>query len=450
MHEQQLVVAGTAPGSGASVGVPLSVHAMEGISPTVAGEGKGLSGVLLAWRAGEGLSRLAAAQRLGIAHTTLRSWEVLGVCPQPVHLHQLAAVLPHDVEQLRALIGPDRVRTVRTSGGEGASALCRARLTAGLTMTQLALKLGVVPSTVSRWENGVRTPAPEIWPRLVTALRLDPSLWDAVLAENPARRSEGVHLPGLGQLRRDRGLTQRAFRTALGIGPTSAVSWEHGRVRVPVHRLDDVAGVLGVDRTTLLAAGVRAPRGRTGERPLADLRTAAGLTQRELALHLGVSVRTVAHWEAGSRPVPLAAGRPLARLLRRPLPRIVAAAGLEPARVPSPHTWRPADLPQVVTVLRRSSGWSAVALGRRIGVSGWTVRSWEAGTTLPSLSACQRLEWAHGLPRDSLTRLRRSTPRPAAQRSMVLSLDAANSPTTRSALLPLDEPPHNTPPRRSA
>lgn len=393
--------------SEAMAGPSVSPAAMYRELPVEAEGRTALSGVLLSWRADEGLSRLAAARRLGVAHTTLRSWEVLGVCPQPVQLGQLAVVLGRDVEQLRALAGPDPVRTVRTSGGEGASALCRARLAAGLTTTQLARKLGVAPSSVSRWENGVRTPAPEIWPRLAMALRLDPSLRDAVLAANPPRRSDGACLPGLGQLRRERGLTQRAFCSALGIGPTAAIGWEHGRVRVPVHRLDDVAGALGVDRATLLALGSRAPRERPGERPLSDLRRAAGLTQRELALHLGVSLRTVAHWEAGTRPVPVAAGRPLARILRRPLARILVAAGLRPERVPSPHTWRPGDLPRIVAALRRSSGWSAATLGRRIGVSGWTVRSWEAGSTLPSSSACQRLELVYGLPRGSVTHLHR-------------------------------------------
>ena len=98
----------------------------------------GLDGALLAWRAREGLSRLAAARRLGVAPTTLRSWEVGGVCPQPVHLPSLAAVLRRDVDEVRTLSGPDRVRTARTSGGVDASPLCRARLAAGLTMTQLA------------------------------------------------------------------------------------------------------------------------------------------------------------------------------------------------------------------------------------------------------------------------------------------------------------------------
>jgi DNA-binding transcriptional regulator YiaG len=385
----------------------------------VADEATGLGRALLAWRSGEGLSRPVAARRLGVVHTTLRSWEVRGVCPQPVHLRALAAVLCRDIEGVRVLAGPDRVRTVLTSGGEDASALCRARLAAGLTMTQLSIKLGVAPSTVSRWENGVRTPGPEVWPRLASALRLDPSARDAVLAAGHPHRSDGVRLRGLGQLRRDCGLTQRAFRTALGIGATTVITWEHGRVRVPSHRLDDVARVLDVQRTTLLELGAQAPRQRTGERPLADLRRAAGLTQRELALHLGVSSRTVAHWEAGTRPVPLAAARRLARLVRRPMARVLAAAGLQPPPVPSPHTWRPADLPLLLAVLRRRSGCSAAELGRRVGVSGWTVRSWEAGSTLPSFPVSQRLELVYGLPRDSLTRLRRGRAGVADARSVV-------------------------------
>ncbi len=129
------------------------------------------------------------------------------------------------------------------------------------------------------------------------------------------------------------------------------------------------------------------------------------MTQRELALYLGVSVRTVAYWEAGTHPVPLTAARSLARLLRRPLPRIVAAAGLATPRLPHPQTWRAEDLGAVVAGLRRSAGWSAAGLGRRLGMSRWTVRRWESGTTRPSLSACRRMENVFQLPGGSLTRL---------------------------------------------
>jgi transcriptional regulator with XRE-family HTH domain len=300
------------------------------------------------------------------------------------------------------------VRTALTSGGTGASPLCRARLAAGLTMTQVAIKLQVDPSTVSRWENGVRTPTAAVWPRLAQVLGIDPALREVVLSGGRVRRREGALLAGLGLLRRERGLTQRAFATALGIGETAASSWEQGRVRVPFDRFDDVARVLGLDRTTFLDAAAQHPPARPGRRPLAELRKAAGFTQRELGLHVGRSARTVAHWEAGTRPVPVSAARPLARTLRQPLPHVLTVLGIQRVAVPDPRTWRAGDLPQVMTTLRRASGWSAAAMGRELGVSGWTVRSWEAGSTLAPLSACQRLELVHGLPRDSLTSLRRA------------------------------------------
>ena len=364
-----------------------------------------LAQALVTWREREGLSRLAAARRLGVAHTTLRSWEVRGVCPQPLQLRALVEVVGRDVDELRSLAGPDRVRTARTSGGHAAAPLCRARLAAGLTMTQLARKVGVVPSTVSRWENGLRTPPPHLRPRLAAALRITPSQLAAVLAGAPPRRADGVRLPGLGQLRRDRGLTQAAFRAAAGIGSTAASAWERGRVRVPSDRMAAVARALGMDEATLVALGRLPPPDRPGQRPLAALRRAAGVSQEELAHYVGASVRTIKHWEAGTRPVPLAVVRPLARCLRRPLRTVLAAAGLELPPVPPPHTWPAVGLPEVLSALRQSSGWSAAAVGRRIGVSGSTVRGWETGSSRPSASAARRLEMMHGLPSGGLVRL---------------------------------------------
>ena len=251
----------------------------------------------------------------------------------------LAVVLRRDVDELRALTGPDRVRTVHTSGGEGASPLCRARLAAGLTMTQLAIKVGRrtvdgLPVGERRAHAGTGDVA-----SAGAALRLDPSLRDMLLAANPARRSDGVRPAGLGELRRDRGLTQRRFRTALGIGATAVISWELGRVRVPVHRLDDVAGVLGVDRRPCSDSVRRPLEERTGERPLADLRRAGGLTQRELALHLGVhrpdggalggrhsTGAAGCGATAGPAPAPAAVQHPGGG-------RLAAGAGAEPAHV---------------------------------------------------------------------------------------------------------------------
>ncbi|SDZ01889.1 Cro/C1-type HTH DNA-binding domain-containing protein [Geodermatophilus africanus] len=353
-----------------------------------------------------------------MAHTTLRGWEVGRVRPQPLQLALVAGVLDLSSGEVRALAGPDRVRTARTSGGTEAAPLCRARLAAGLTMTQLARKVGVGPATISRWENGLRMPSPDARARLATALEVTNEDLAGMLAHCKSHRSDGVLLPGLGRLRADRGFTQRAFRTAVGIGASAASAWEHGRVRVPTDRLATVAAVLGLAPDTLVVLACRPPRDSTEERPLAALRRAAGVTQRELAHHVGVSRRSVVHWENGTRPLPLAAVRPMARCLRRPVPTVLAAAGLQLPTVPHPRTWTPADLPRVLHALRSSSGWAAAALGRRIGVPGRTVRAWETGVSLPSLSACQRLELVHGLPRGVLSRL--AADRPGAGRTAAL------------------------------
>jgi transcriptional regulator with XRE-family HTH domain len=340
-----------------------------------------------------------------VAHTTLRSWELGSVCPQPLQLRVLAEALGADQDAVRALAGPDRVRTIRTSGGQDASPLCRARLAAGLTMTQVARKTGVVPATVSRWENGVRTPSPEARARLTRALRVTPEELSVMLAGSRPRRSDGVLLPGLGQLRRELGLTQRAFRSAIGIGPSAANAWEHGRVRVPIGRLASVAGALGVDPQAVVAAASRPPRNRAEDRPLTRLRRATGLTQREMAHHLGASVRSVAHWEAGTRTLPWSVARRLAALLRVPLPTVLRAAEREMPTLTHPRTWTRADVPQVLKTLRCNAGWSAAALARRLGTSGGAIRTWETGRVFPSPSVCARLELVYGLPHGVLARL---------------------------------------------
>ena len=97
------------------------------------------------WRALHGLTHGDLARRLGVARTTVRNWE-LGRRPQPLQLAALARLFGWDDLTARAVAGEDRVRTERTSGGRFASPLCRARLEAGLTMTQVANRVGVTPA----------------------------------------------------------------------------------------------------------------------------------------------------------------------------------------------------------------------------------------------------------------------------------------------------------------
>lgn len=52
--------------------------------------------------------------------------------------------------------------------------LRRHRISRGLNQTDLAKKLGVVPSTVSFWESGDSIPAPKLIPKLARILGIGP------------------------------------------------------------------------------------------------------------------------------------------------------------------------------------------------------------------------------------------------------------------------------------
>ncbi len=62
----------------------------------------------------------------------------------------------------------------------------RKRLAIGLTQYALAKKLGAVPSTVSKWENGQATPAAEFYPRLAKIFGMTPEDVTHLFDESPA------------------------------------------------------------------------------------------------------------------------------------------------------------------------------------------------------------------------------------------------------------------------
>ncbi len=236
-----------------------------------------LAVALRAWREGRRLTVSAAALAIGVSRTAVHQWETGWVCPQPLQLSRLATVLGWSLDEARSVAGTDRVRTTRTSGGAGASTLCLARLTAGLTMTQLARKVGVGPATVSRWENGVRLPAARYCPRLAAALGLTLDDLSEAITSDAGRRKPGLHLPGLGDLRRSRGMTQREVGRAVGVGSAAVAKWEGGRARVPHHRLAALAGVFHLDTPSFLTAARRLPARRPDVRPLRAFRVRAGV-----------------------------------------------------------------------------------------------------------------------------------------------------------------------------
>ncbi|RFU18820.1 helix-turn-helix domain-containing protein [Geodermatophilus marinus] len=305
---------------------------------------------------------------------------------------------------------PPSVRDVGEQGGRPGrhtrgrcrpATLTAARLTAGLTMTQLARAVHVSRPNVSLWENGGRRPARQYWPALGAALGLQFHEVEALFADHPPARLDGEPLPSLGLVRRQRGFTQRTLAGLVEVAPTTLAMWETAGVRVSPGVAEELARVLDVEVARLAARPRAVPA--VDPRPLRRLRRQAGMTQREAAAHLRIALGTLARYEAGARVPPVAVARRMATAYRRPPEQLLAACGIELPDLPDGAPWRAADLPEAIRVARMAAGMTKVELGRVLGRSGQAVRSWEVGRSRPSEVTCRRLEAVCGLPAGSLS-----------------------------------------------
>jgi transcriptional regulator with XRE-family HTH domain len=309
---------------------------------------------------------------------------------------------------LQPVAGPRRGwAPVVLPGGAGApvtgfeertSGLTAARRAAGLSVTELARALHVSRPTVSMWERGVRGVARHYWPALGAALALDLDAVAGLFAGQPPARLDGVRLPSLQLARRASGLTQQGLAERLGVAPTTLSMWESGGVRVPALTVAELVRILGVD---VEALSENPPAPGPDDRPLRALRRAAGMTWREAAAHLDISVGTLARYESGERSTPVAVLRKMSAVYRRPPRELLCFSG---AVVPLPAScpWQPEDVPQAIQALRTAVGLSKADLGRMLGRSGQAVRAWETGRTRPAEATCRRLEAVFGLPAGTL------------------------------------------------
>lgn len=111
-----------------------------------------LAQLILHARTEAGLTRAQLAVRVGVTRNTIHRWEEYNCAPQPRYLTMLAEAFDLEPEELDAYVP-------RQGEDDGIGArLRRVRFQLGLTQTALASKLEVSQSTVSSWEQGIRTP----------------------------------------------------------------------------------------------------------------------------------------------------------------------------------------------------------------------------------------------------------------------------------------------------
>ena len=126
-----------------------------------------------------------------------------------------------------------------------AQAFAAARAAAGLSLAQLAARVGTRKQAVWRWETGYegRRPSPAMLRRLAGALGVQV---DALLRASPAA--------GLAELRQRAGFTQAQFAAALGLSEDQWAVIERGRVELPDHLVTTAAAKLDVPVARLRSA----------------------------------------------------------------------------------------------------------------------------------------------------------------------------------------------------
>ena len=369
-------------------------------------EGQSLAEVLLQYRNRHGLSVRGAGSRVGASHWAWNKWE-RGVVPSPHYLQRLAALLGLPIERARELAGPDRVRRPGALGDVGVTGLAAARTVRGLSASDLARRLHVSGSCVSRWEAGERLPGSRARDSIARVLEMDVAAVDALFGGSPAP-SEVVPAAGLRMARGRAGLSQGAVARELGVDASSVRRWER-EGRVPAARVRALLVLLQcTDLGERPSPGRRLPPQLRS--PLRRMRESRRIPAVVLASRLGVSPATIWAWERGTRRPDWRMARRLAQSLSMPTEYVFSVLGLDPpqhlhhAQHDRPEMCSPGFLRE----LRRWNGMTQQELAQRLGVGRATVADWERARHRPGPRAQLALD---ALLRNG-TRGRRGTTRP--------------------------------------
>jgi transcriptional regulator with XRE-family HTH domain len=276
-----------------------------------------------------------------------------------------------------------------------------ARQRKGMTLSELARRVHVAPSTASRWETGRRRPHSSQLPILADALGVTLPECARLCAHAPPLATEAIRTGrGLALLRQGHGMSRAELAKRLGVARSTVSHWECGRRSAPLTRLQQLAHMLDLPLAEVIRAARRHPPQRVGA--LAQLRLRAGLTQQQVARQIERSYGSVSAWERGVRCPSWPDVRRLAATYGVSPVTIARAAGLEAPAYLDQRRWTGDRLSRVIRDLRSWTGMTRTVLAIAVGVRPQTITRWEAAQTRPTLQQLRRLEAAFGLPPNAL------------------------------------------------
>ena len=176
-----------------------------------------------------------------------------------------------------------------------------------LTQQELARLLEVSAVTVAAWESGRSRPRKANLAQVVTLRGMSAPVVDAALGRQPAPAPPKP--AQLKKLRKGLCLTQAELAKLLSVSPASITSWEAGKT-VPTRAnrcvIADLASLSQEEvderlgrRATSGAVPTAARRRGLAPEQIRDIRDKVGLSQKELARKIGVSVNSISNWETG-------------------------------------------------------------------------------------------------------------------------------------------------------
>jgi transcriptional regulator with XRE-family HTH domain len=326
-----------------------------------------------------GVSQRHLAQRLGVAPSTVTRWK-LGAAPRH-----------HSARLLWELSGRTPAELV-----ESQHPLRRARVAAGLSVRELAVRVPSSPTAVSHWEAGRRRPGEKVRGRLAEILVEHTTTVDAWFDASPVRREYAV--PGLVYVRRERGWSQRDVARAWGVSASLVQRLESTRRRLDATELAGLVAALELDASeqhmlSLPVLRATQPSGTRAE----QLRRGRSVTLSLAAARARTSQARLRAIEQGQLSLDLGTARRLALVYGVPLRTLMGVFGevLPPGL--ERGTWSSLSLPAALRLLRAYSGLRWQDLSRLTGRSESTLRRWHTGQRCPDSGGVRLLEVAYGL-----------------------------------------------------
>ncbi|MBU1700199.1 MAG: transcriptional regulator [Candidatus Eisenbacteria bacterium] len=167
-----------------------------------------------------GLTQQEVALMMGVNKTTIFNWEAGRVAPDLHALPEVLKFLGYDPRP-QADTFPERIRQLRQG--------------LGLSLEELAAKIGVDPSTIQKWERLGFRPRPRLFARLAKILSIPEPPEGAPLGDRLRARRLAL------------GLTQAEAEAQIGVSQDTLSRWELGRIQPQGEKIRQTRSVLGIE-----------------------------------------------------------------------------------------------------------------------------------------------------------------------------------------------------------